>query len=75
MSESDTAGRIRLLKPDTRNLNTAGHGNYPFNPSGVMSKPGPLDPDLYLLHYLSNGRNHVNTLVLAFGIFHNLLKM
>jgi hypothetical protein len=37
--------------------------------------PGPLDPDLYLLRYLSNGRNHVNTLVLVFGIYHNLLKM
>ena len=35
MGDSDPAGRILLLKPDTRNLNTAGHGNYPFNPSGV----------------------------------------
>ena len=50
MCDCDTAGRIRLLKPDTpqvEHLNTAGKGNHPLSPLRGGPKPGPLDPDLY----------------------------
>jgi hypothetical protein len=40
MSDSETAGRIRLLKPDTRHLNTAGKRNHLHHPFGVdQSRP------------------------------------
>ena len=35
MSDSDIAGRVRLLTPDTRNLNIADKRYHPYNPSGV----------------------------------------
>jgi len=30
-----SGGSTSVLTPDTRNLNTAGKGNYPYHPSGV----------------------------------------
>ena len=35
MSDFGIAGRFQLLKPDTRNLNTAGKRNHPYDPFGV----------------------------------------
>jgi len=35
MSDSDIAGRVRLLTPDTRNLNIADKRCHPYNTSGV----------------------------------------
>lgn len=55
MSDSDTANRKRLLKPDTRNLNTTGKR---YHPSGVDHLAGGAYGPGYLLEFLHSYEKH-----------------